>query len=104
MVEVNLKEYAKLLINNTKADQYEWEQMGDSKYRLLLKKGTVVLEKYKSASSSFFELSFYDTTTLIYKSNIYSSNSVYQDYLELYNTIISKNNEKINSAISDLFS
>lgn len=104
MVEVNLKEYAKLLISKTKEDQYEWEQMGDSKYRLLLKKGTVVLEKYKSASTIFFELSFYDTTALIYKSNIFTNNSVYQDYFELYNTIISKNNEKINSAISDLFS
>ena len=78
--------------------------MGESKYRLLLKKGTVVLEKFKSASTVFFELSFYDTSALIYKSNIFTSNPLYQDYTELYNTIISKNNEKINSAILDLFS
>lgn len=103
MVEVNLKEYAQLLIDNTKANQYEWEQMGESKYRLLLKKGTVVLERFKSASTTFFELSFYDTSVLIYKSNIFTQNPVYQDYQELFNTIISKNNEKINKAISDLF-
>lgn len=104
MVEVNLKEYAKLLIEKTLANQYEWERMSDSKYRLLLKKGTVVLEKSKTASSTFFELSFYDTSALIYKSNIFTSNPLYQDYTELYDTIISKNNEKINSAILDLFS
>lgn len=103
MVEINLKEFAKVLTENTNSNQYVWEQTSNTKYRLLLKKGSVVFEKFFTNASPFYELSFYDTTSLIYKSNIMRGNPVYDDYQELFNTIISKNNEKINNAISELF-
>lgn len=104
MVEINLKEYAKVLTENTNSNQYVWEQTSNTKYRLILKKGTVVFEKFFTNVSPYYELSFYDTNSLIYKSTILRGNPVYDDYQELFNTIISKNNEKINDAISELFS
>lgn len=104
MVEVNLKEYAKMLIDNTNSNKYEWEAMNNDKYRLLMNKGSIVLEKMFSGATPYFSISFYSTSNLIYKASIYNSKPLYNDYLELFNTIISKNNEKINSAISDLFS
>lgn len=103
MVEINLKEFAKVLTENTNSNQYVWEQTSNTKYRLLLKKGSVVFEKFFTNQSPYYELGFYDTTSLIYKLNILKGNPVYEDYQELFNTIISKNNEKINNAISELF-
>ena len=104
MVEVNLKEYVKVLIDGTNSNKYEWEQMGTEKYRLLMEKGTIVLEKIRTASTVYFIISFYNTTALIYSTTIFHGKPLYDDYLELMNTIISKNNEKINSEISELFS
>ena len=104
MVKVNLKEYARMLSDGTNSNKYEWEQMGAEKYRLLMKKGTIVLEKGNITPASYLTISFYNTTALIYSSTIRGGNPLYDDYLELMNTIISKNNEKINSEITDLFS
>lgn len=56
-----------------------------------------------SCNNNYYN-SFLNTTALIYSTTIYRGKPLYDDYLELMDTIISKNNEKINSEISDLFS
>lgn len=104
MIEVNLKQYAKMLLDKTVSGEYVWETNGDDKYRLLLGKGTVVLSKIIYGGISNYLISFYDTATLIYSGSIDRTNTLYSDYSELYDTIISKNNEKINNSIMELFS
>lgn len=106
MVEVNLNEYGNILLTKTTSGEYVWEQSGDSKYRLVVSKGSIVIEKSLSNfdGSYYFEISFYGTTTLIYAGKIFRTNTLYNQYAQLFSTIVSKNNEKINNEITELFS
>lgn len=106
MVEVNLKEYGNILQTKTNTGEYVWEQSGDNSYRLVMLKGSIVLEKsYSSVTGSYYyEISFYGTTSLIYTGRISRTNPLFNQYVQLYNTIVSKNNEKINNEITNLFS
>lgn len=104
MVEVNLKDYCSILQTKTNSGEYVWEQAGDNKYRLVMLKGSIVLERsYSAASGYYYEISFYGTTALIYTGNISSRSPLFNQYVQLYNTIVSKNNEKINNEITNLF-
>lgn len=104
MVEVNLKEYARILYEKTVSGEYVWESSGDKKYRLLMNKGSVTLLKdYSTIESWYYCINFYGTSTLIYSATIKKNDVIYSDYKALYETIISKNNEKINNQISELF-
>lgn len=106
MVEVNLNEYGNILLTKTNSGEYVWEQSGDNKYRLVMTKGSIVIEKlYNSMYGNYYyEINFYGTTTLIYTGKIYRTDALYNLYVQLFNTIVSKNNEKINSEITELFS
>lgn len=106
MVEVNLNEYGNILLTKTNSGEYVWEQSGDNKYRLVVPKGSIVIEKlYNSIFGNYnYEISFYSTTTLIYTGKINRTDALYNQYVQLFNTIVSKNNEKINSEITELFS
>jgi hypothetical protein len=105
MVEVNLKEYGNILLTKTNTGEFLWEQSGEYKYRLVVPKGSIVIERLFSsiAATYYYEISFYGTTTLIYTGKISRSDSLYSQYVQLFDTIVSKNNEKINSEITELF-
>lgn len=105
MVEVNLNEYGNILLTKTNSGEYKWEQSGEYKYRLVVPKGSIVIERLFSTLNAtyYYEISFYGTTTLIYSGKINRTDSLYNQYVQLFNTIVSKNNEKINSEITELF-
>lgn len=105
MVEVNLNEYGIILLTKTNTGEYLWEQSGENKYRLVVPKGSIVIERLFSSISGtyYYEISFYGTTTLIYTGKINRNDSLYSQYVQLFNAIVSKNNEKINSEIMELF-
>lgn len=105
MVEVDLSVYGNILFAKTVSGEYVWEQSGVNKYRLVMQKGSIVIDKVYNPTDSnyFYEISFYGTTTLIYTGVITRTDSLFNQYSVLYESIVSKNNERINKEISELF-
>lgn len=103
MVEVNLDEYCQILLHKTNSGEYVWEQAGTDKYRLVMPKGAIVIEKSYNRKGDCLEIVFYGTTSIIYACTLNTFDSFFDQYSELFNVIVSKNNERINNEITELF-